>query len=284
MVLLLAGLLLAAPAPAVHCPLGLPVTIGYPIPEGWVASPISSDTTAWFVTLQEGGEVTLVPLALDTLILPDLEIRSDSLVRRVQAPLLVVDRTMPDTTWAMMPFPAPLETGLPPGFPADYLRRHEFWKDWGPPPPPGWILPAALAAAAAAGALLVILWRRRKATGSETVTGSSGGRGPSPEDEALALMETPAFARGDWPEYYRAVEKLLRDTVTSRFGPSNPALTWRQVERLVRDSEGGDDFLRSCSDLTREIALQRYASWGGSRDRARKHTLNLAAVRREWHT
>lgn len=283
MVLLLAGLLLAAPAPAVHCPLGLPVTIGYPIPEGWVASPFFSDTTAWLVTGQEGGEVTLVPLALDTLTLPDLEITMDSLARSVQAPLLVVDRTMPDTTWAVMPFPAPLETGLPPGFPVDYLQRHAFWEDWGPPAKSRWVLPAALAAAAAAGALLVILWRRRKASTTDPVTESDRSRGLSPEDEALALMETPAFARGDWPEYYLAVELLLRETVMSRFGPSNPALTWRQVERLVRESRGGDDFLGACSDLTREIALQRYASWGGSRERARKHTLNLAAIRREWH-
>jgi len=268
----------------VPCRLGEPVTLLYPVPEGWEALPVESDTSAWTITAQEGGQVTVVPLSLDTLRLPPMHVFADSQTAEVSAPLLVVGRTMPDTAWTVAPFPAPVPILLPPGFPSDYLRRHVFWEDWGAPGPSRWLLPAALAAAAAVTAVL-LAWRRRHRAGAPESSGSvpDSGKRLSPEDEALALMETPAFAVGDWPVYYLDVERLLRSTAALRFDTSNPALTWRQMERMIRKQQGGEEFLASSEALAREIALQRYAAWGGSRERARKHTIMLAGIRRDWH-
>jgi hypothetical protein len=275
--------LLARPEP-VPCVLGLPVTVTYPIPDGWETLPIESDTTAWSITSQIGAQVTIVPLALDTLWLPSMQIFADSQSAQVQVPPLLVGRTMPDTTWVVAPFPAPLAVLLPPGFPEDYLRLLAFWEDWGPPGPARWLLPASLVAVLAAAAALY-LWkqRRRTAYGNGNGPASVSGKHLSPEEEALALMETPAFAGGDWPVYYLDVERLLRTTAAVRFGASNPALTWRQIERSIRGQQGGEEFVTASEALAREIVLQRYASWGGSRERARKHTLLLAGIRRDWH-
>jgi hypothetical protein len=273
----------ARPEP-VPCTLGLPVTVTYAIPEGWEAQPIESDTTAWSIISQDGAQVTLVPLALDTLWLPSMQIFADSLSAQVQVPPLIVGRTMPDTTWMVAPFPAPLSVDLPPGFPEDYLHRHAFWEDWGPPGPVRWLLPAALAAALATAAA-IYLWKRGHAGASGNGSGPApvSGKSLSPEEEALALMETPAFAGGDWPVYYLDVERLLRSTAAVRFGASNPALTWRQIERSIRVQQEGEAFITASEALAREISLQRYASWGGSRERARKHTQMLAGIRRDWH-
>jgi hypothetical protein len=270
--------------PVVSCILGEPVTLSYPVPEGWDPLPIESDTTAWTITSQDGGRVTVIPLALDTLRLPPMRVSADTLFADVYPPLLLVGRTMPDTVWTVAPFPAPVTILLPPGFPSDYLSRHAFWEDWGAPGPLRWLLPAALAAAVVLAAAL-LAWRRRHRAGplESGVNASDAGKRLSPEEEALALMETPAFAVGDWPVYYLDVERLLRSTAALRFGTSNPALTWRQMERMIRGKEGGGQFLAASETLAREIALQRYASWGGSRERARKHTLLLAGIRRDWH-
>jgi hypothetical protein len=268
----------------VRCMLGEPVTLSYPVPEGWETLPIESDTSAWSITAQVGGQVTVVPLSLDTLRLPPMHVFVDSQTAEVSPPLLLVGRTMPDTVWTMAPFPAPVAIILPPGFPSDYLRRHAFWEDWGAPGPSRWLLPAALAAAAAVAAAL-LAWRRRHRAGASESSGSvpDSGKRLTPEEEALALMETPAFATGDWPVYYLDVERLLRSTAALRFDTSNPALTWRQMERMIRGQQGGEEFIASAEALAREISLQRYASWGGSRERARKHTIMLAGIRRDWH-
>jgi len=285
--LLLAVLLVSQPGPGsapepVRCLPGVPVSVEYPVPEGWEPCPLECDST-WSIVSQEGGRVTLVPLVLDTLRLPPMQVTADTLSAFVQAPLLLVERSMPDSSWTLAPFPAPVPTGLPGGFPSDYLRRHAFWEDWRAAEPFRWIVPALLGAAVLGALLAWMLARRRRATAARGGGSHGAAAGLTPEQEALALMDGRAFSDGDWPVYYADVERLLRSTAAARFSVSNPALTWRQVERTIRTMDGGREFADAADPLAREIALQRYAAYGGSRERARKHTMHLAGIRRDWH-
>ena len=282
--LLVLVLLSLSPEP-VFAELGQPVTVEYDIPEGWSAGPLEEADGAWNLLGQEGARVSLVPLSMDTLALPPMIASLDTSFILVQSPTVIVTRTMPDTSWTVAPFPAPLTLDIPPGFPLDYLHMHRFWLDWGPPPGPGLLLPlvAVLAVMAVLFTFILLRTRRKRMEGGSDAIHETDGSGITPAEEAMALLETPAFAAGDWPVYFREVDRLLRITVSTRFGVSNPALTWGQVRRMLRREEGGAEFVDASAELSREILLQRYAGWGGSRDRARKYTRTLASIREAWH-
>ncbi len=268
---------------AVSCSLGIPVIVEYPIPNGWRVESLESSEN-WIVLEQYGGSVTLVPLSLDTLDLPQLVAYSDSLEEYFAPPVLLVRRTMPDSTWDVSVFPSPLQIDIPQGFPENYLNQLRFWEEWGKAPSTPWLFPMLLIGLITLLSFSTWLYYRRKKNRLHTEEIHVGDKTfLSPLDEVKALLDSPAFANGDWIEYYKIVDKLLRDTVSFRFRISNRALTWHQIIRLLRAEEDGRIFAENSTDLLGEISLQRYASWGGSRDRAEGYTSILASIRREWH-
>ncbi len=276
----LAALALLLQAQSLEVPLGLPVTIDYSIPQG--LEPLPLETTGDFAILdQTGDSVTIVPLSLDTLDLPPMRALSGSVELEFPPPLVTVSRTMPDTSWTVTVFTSPIAMGIPPGFPRDYLEQHAFWEKWGSAPSRTWILLLVLALVLIAACLLFWLKRRKAEDGGEAQPGTKAG--PSCLDEVLALLDSAAFARGNWLEYYRDIDKLLRETVAFRFGVSNRALTWNQIARQLGSDRQGRKFIEDSRELTGEITLQRYAGWGGSRDRARRFTDMLLEIRKEWH-
>ncbi len=265
------------------CSLGVPVTVEYSIPDGWTVELLESSEN-WRVLEQDGGTVTLVPLSLDTLNLPSLGAHSDSLEELFAPPVLLVSRTMPDSAWTVSVFPSPLTVDIPPGFPEIYLNQHRFWEEWKKAPPTPWLFPMLLISVITIIAVLSWLYyrKKKKLSGPEDI--HEGEKiFLSPLDEVKALLDSPAFANGDWIVYYRNVDELLRNTVSSRFGVFNRALTWRQIIKLVHSEEDGRKFTEDSTELIGEITLQRYASWGGSRERAERFTNKLVSIRRDWH-
>ncbi len=282
--LLLTVIFLTSEIEAVQCSLGVPVTIDYSIPESFTPEPV--EVTGNFVLLeQQGSSITIVPIVLDTLILPPIYAFSDSLQvdDEFPPPVVVVARTMPDSAWIVPVFPSPLLHTIPPGFPGDYLARHCFWERWGKPPSNRWLLPLILSVAAMLTLFLIWLIRRRRGELQSADVSSISGRSYSPLDEVKALLDSKAFAEGRWPEYYRDVDRLLRDTLDVRFGISSRAFTWRQIRSELANEKSGRKFIESTEELSREIVLQRYAAWGGSRERAKKYTSMLLSIREEWH-
>ena len=267
----------------ISCSLGVPVTVEYFIPDGWTVESLES-SESWHVLEQDGGTVTLVPLSLDTLNLPSLGAYSDSLEELFAPPVLLVSRTMPDSTWTVSVFPSPLTIDIPPGFPENYLNQHRFWEEWKMAPPTQWLFQMLLISVITIIAVLSWLYyrKKKKLSGPEDIHDGEK-KLLSPLDEVKALLDSPAFANGDWIAYYRNVDELLRSTVSSRFGIFNLALTWRQIIRLIHSEEDGRKFTEDSTELIGEITLQRYASWGGSRERAERFTNKLISIRRDWH-
>ncbi|MCK4672275.1 MAG: hypothetical protein KAT47_06970 [Candidatus Aegiribacteria sp.] len=267
----------------VSCSLGVPVTFEYIIPDGWIVESLESSGN-WCVLEQDGGTVTLIPLSMDTLDLPPLGAHSDSLEGLFAPPVLLVPRTMPDSVWTVSVFPSPLVIAIPPGFPENYLNQHKFWEEWRKAPSTPWLFPMLLIAAITI--LAVSLWlyyrKKKKLLITEDIHAEEKIL-LSPLDEVKALLDSLAFANGDWITYYRNVDELLRNTVSFRFRISNRALTWKQIIRLARSEEDGSNFAKDSTELIDEITLQRYASWGGSRERAERFTSKLASIRRDWH-
>lgn len=268
---------------AVSCSLGIPVTVEYSIPDGWTVESLESSEN-WCVLEQDGATVTLVPLSMDTLDLPLLGAYSDSLEGLFASPVLLVPRTMPDSTWTVSVFPSPLGIEIPPGFPENYLNQHRFWEEWRKAPSTPWMFRILLIGVISILAVFSWLYYRRKKKLSGTEDIHSGEKILfSPVDEVKALLDLPAFANGDWITYYKDVDKLLRDTVSFRFRISNRALTWRQIIRLILAEKDGGKFTEDSTELIEEITLQRYALWGGSRGRAERFTSKLASIRKDWH-
>ena len=258
-------------------PLGRPVDIDYPVPAGWMADSLASGE-GYSVLSQSGGAVTIVPLSLDTLDLPELTAWSGSDTIQVGPPVVVVDRTLPDTVYTISPFPAPALFVIPPGLPEDYLSALRFWIQWGPGPAGfPWLVLAAAAVAIGGAAWAVIRSRRRKAAAPMQT------QAPAPADldpaaAALALLESAEFASGDWRGLFREIDAHLRRFVTSRFGADTTALTWRQISSRIRESPGAGEFLEESGDLVGEIRMQRYAGWGSSRERAEAWVRKLAGI------
>ncbi len=269
---------------AFSCSLGVPVTVEYVIPDGWTIESLESSEN-WCVLEQAGGAITLVPLSLDTLDLPLLEAHSDSLEELFAPPVLLVLRTMPDSAWTVPVFPSPLGVSIPPGFPENYLNQHRFWEEWRKAPSTLWLFLILLIGVITIMAVSSWLYFRKKKKLSSTVDIRSKEKKMllSPLDEVKALLDSPAFANGDWITYYKKVDELLRDTVSFRFRISNRALTWKQINKILRAEGDGRKFADDSTELVQEIALQRYASWGGSRERAERFTSKLASIRRDWH-
>lgn len=276
-----AALVLLLQAQLTDVPLGVPVVVDYSIPGG--LEPLPLEPSSDFAVLEQSGDsVTIVPLALDTLDLPPMVVLSDTGETRFPPPLVTVARTMPDTTWTVPVFTSPIGMNIPPGYPSDYLERHRFWIKWKNSPSRTWLRILILALALAAAGLITWMIRRKRsaaATAEETVSRP----GASPLDEVRALLESRAFAEGRWQEYYSDVDRLLRDTVAFRFGIGNRAYTWRQIAGELSSAAEGSRFVREAEELTAEITLQRYAGWGGSRDRAARFTDKLLSIREEWH-
>lgn len=276
-----AALVLLFQAQLTDIPLGVPVVVDYSIPQGY--EPLPLEPSSDFALLEQNGDsVTVVPLALDTLDLPHMTAMSDTGETRFPPPLVTVARTMADTAWTVPVFTSPIGMNIPPGYPRDYLERHRFWMRWKNSPPGTWTRILILVLALAAAGLTAWIIRRRRTAGTAGVR-TTGRSFISPLDQVRALLESRAFAEGRWQEYYRDVDRLLRDTVAFRFGIGNPAYTWRQIAGELSGNEEGRRFVRETEDLTGEITLQRYAGWGGSRDRARRFTEKLLSIREEWH-
>lgn len=276
-----AALVLLLQAQLTDIPLGVPAVVDYSIPQGY--EPLPLEPSDGFAVLEQNGDsVTIVPLALDTLDLPHMTAVSDTGETTFPPPLVTVARTMPDTAWTVPVFTSPIGMNIPPGYPRDYLERHRFWMKWKSSPSRTWLIMLILALALAAAGLTAWTIRRKRAAapaGEETVSRP----GMTPLDEVRALLESRAFVEGRWQEYYRDVDRLLRDTVAFRFGIGNRAHTWRQIAVELNSDSKGRKFVRETEELTREITLQRYAGWGGSRDRARRFTERLLSIRKEWH-
>jgi len=264
---------------AVQAPLGLPVTVDYDLPPDFSPAPLE-EGEGFRVLEQHGDTVVIIPLRTDTISLPPMSGVAGDSQAVFPAPLLVVPRTMPDTSWTLPLFPAPVSMDIPPGLPEDYLENHCFWKQWGGPPAMN-LIPVISAAALLAALFLIYFLRRRKSMKASTSMAASAAE--SPLDEVEALLKSSAFAEGRWPEYYRELEKLLRKTIEERFGISNDALTWAQIRRQLKGNKDGMRFMNDAEELVREIILQRYADWGGSRERARRFTQKLISLRKDWH-
>ncbi len=282
--LVLTVLFLTSEIEAVQCPLGVPVTIDYSIPEGFTPRPV--EVTEDFVLLEQlGDSITIIPIVLDTLILPPIYAVSNQGGEEEEfpPPVIVVARTMPDSTWIVPVFPAPLLHAIPPGLPQDYLSIHNFWERWGRSPSNSWLLPLILSLTAIIIAVSIWFILRKSNKLLSTDNSSSLKKSISPLDEVKALLNSKAFAEGNWPDYYREIDQLLRDTVAVGFGISSRAFTWHQIKRQLAGEKSGNKFIENTAELTREIILQRYAAWGGSRERAKRFTSMLLNIREEWH-
>lgn len=260
--------------------LGAPEVVDYGAPEGWEVERALPDST-WALLEQEGGRITLVPLALDTIALPTLKAWKGSDTLLLAPPLLVVERTMPDTSYAVSPFPAPAPFPVPPGFPDDYLEAHRFWLVWGEPPRSLLFPVLAGAAAVAAAAAIMVTARRRKRTGPSGVSPGSDAV-PALPARILALLECPAMASGDWKTLFMEIDRLMRTLVEARFGLDTSALTYRQMSAAMRGRPDWKRFVEDFSAVIREVTLQRYAGWGTTRDEAAALVRAMADSAGKW--
>jgi hypothetical protein len=255
------------------------VEVTYPVPDGWSVEPLQP-AEGFSVLEQNGGTVSIVPLDLDTLVLPPMLAWSGSDTLALSAPVLVVDRTIPDTLYVVSPFPAPAGFSIPPGLPEDYLYALRYWLKWRGAPRPFPLLPVAAAALLlSAAAFLVARARRRKPAAPDSTPVQAGS---DPSRAALALLESREFVTGDWRGLFREMDLLLRQCVASRFASDPTALTWRQITSRIARAEGSKEFGEDCSGLIDEIRLQRYAGWGSSRERAEAWVRRLAQILGRW--
>jgi hypothetical protein len=257
-------------------PLGLPVTVDYALPEGYETGGIAPDES-FSVVGADGGNVTIVPLRLDTLALPEMTAFQGGDTLLLPGPVLLVQAMIPDTTLSPAFAPAPARMSIPPGFPRDYLRLRSFWLSWGGPPAFPW-LPVIGGFVLLAG---VIAWymvrRRRRGALPLEPTGPADTPGDS---RVMSLLECDAFVHGDWKALYAQMEGIFRALVAGRFGFGNPALTLYQMERQLSREKGAGKFLEKARPLMREIVLQIYANRGSSRERSRGFIELLAELTR----
>ncbi len=259
-------------------PLGRPVRIDWDVPPGMALEALAP-SDGWSVLSTDDSGAVIVPLALDTLPLPPLAASGPADSILLDPPVIVVQRTMPDSSWAVTPFPAPLFMDIPPGLPRDYLIPLMFWESWGGPASSFPFVPVA-AAVLAAACLAFLAARRRRGRGpGATGPGIAQSRRSTLSEMALALLDSPHLASGDFTALYREIDLILRRVVERRFGLDMAALTYRQARSALGD--GAADFFRGTSDLEREISLQRYAGWGTTRDRASSDIRRLSSIAAE---
>ena len=257
--------------------LGVPVMAPYGFPEGYQADSLEASED-WTVLERSPDGFLIVPLALDTLRLPDLAAVSpdgaDTVI--VPHPVIVVGRTMPDSVCDATVFPAPLPMDIPPGYPSDYLHRLAFWRTWGVR---GRAFPWLPVAAGALVAVLAVwfLSRRRKPSG--VPAGVDISYSPSSfEKAALALLDSKLLAAGDFKALYREIDLLLRRLFRARSGIDMEALTYRQIHRRLTGRKDLKWLVDGSDGLAREIGLQRYADWGTTREKAQADIRRLAEL------
>ncbi len=253
----------------------------YDFPPAATLQPLES-TEDWTVLSSDSTGFLIVPLALDTLDLPALAAIVDPgpggapETLMVAPPVLVVDRTMPDTSYVAEVFIAPLAMDIPPGFPSDYLDRLEFWALWSEAPPGFPWLPVG-AGAAVLAALAAWFARRNRRSEAPVRTGPVlSGNGFA--EAVLALLESPYLASGDYMALYREMDLLLRRLLGMRSGRDLHALTHRQIRKALAGDSGILPILEGSEDLVREIGLQRYAGWGSTREKAQSDIRKLASL------
>ncbi|HRY61114.1 MAG TPA: hypothetical protein P5266_02875 [Candidatus Fermentibacter sp.] len=259
----------------------MPVRAPYDFPPAATLQPLES-TEDWTVLSSDSTGFLIVPLALDTLDLPALAAVVDPgpggapETLMVAPPVLVVDRTMPDTSYVAEVFIAPLAMDIPPGFPSDYLDRLEFWALWSEAPPGFPWLPVG-AGAAVLAALAAWFARRNRRSEAPVRTGPVlSGNGFA--EAVLALLESPYLASGDYMALYRELDLLLRRLLGMRSGRDLHALTHRQIRKALAGDSGILPILEGSEDLVREIGLQRYAGWGSTREKAQSDIRKLASL------
>ncbi len=268
-------LLLAAVVSLIEAPLGLPAVVDYRVPEGYRLEALP-EGEGFSALSDSAGLVTLVPLLLDTLALPDLRAVSPEDTVHLRGPVLLVVPLLPDSALTPADLPAPAPMNIPPGFPSDYLLRLAFWIPWGAPPRFPY-LPVALGAAVCAGAAWFFISRRRRGAASPGPDSEETG---SSDSAVLALLESEAFVHGDWKALYARMDTLFRALAARRFGLGNPALTLLQIEKAISRERGAGGFLAKAAPLMREITLQIYADRGSTRDRSRGFIETLAELYR----
>lgn len=267
--------LLPALIALIEAPLGLPVTVDYGTPAGYAMGEVLSGES-YSVVEQAGGLVTLVPLLLDTLSLPDVRATFGEDTLLLAGPVLMVRPMIPDTSLSPAFFPAPAIMSIPPGYPLDYLRQRAFWLVWGGPPGFPWI-PVAVGVVLLGALTVLLASRRRKAyTGEE----AEEARKVPADSRVLLLLESEAFVHGHWKALYAQMEVLFRALVASRFGLGNPALTLYQIERMLAREMKAGKFVERARPLMREIVLQIYANRGSTREKSRGFIETLAELTR----
>lgn len=275
---MLAGLLLclltgsSPPAPPA---LGDTVVLTLPVPDGWRAQPLQSDST-FALIWQRGDSAAVVPLVLDTLRMPPLVLARGEDTTAAQLPAIPVRSTMSDTAFAVS-FPAPVDPRIPPGLPGEYLDTHRFWASM-EAPSSQWLSYALIGAALAAAAGAWLYLRRRR-----SVPLSAAGASPKPLGErAEALLEEPSFASGDWEELYSRYDGLLREVIDSAADMDSRPLTYTQIGAALSARPDGRELWRDAEPLAREVVLQLYAGWGTSRERAASYVRRLASLADRW--
>ena len=267
----------------VESTVGVSVTVDYSLPSGWEIEELGSGEQ-WEVVSQEGGCIDIIPLDLDTLQLPVLmswNPQNDTLL--LPPPVMIVTRTMADTLYAPAVFPYPALLDIPVGFPVDYIKALRFWLAWGAPPGTDWLLYALIITGALIVVLITWLIIRRRLKKVRIHDSSEHDTAPvQSSSDALALLESRWFTDGCWQELYLDVDRLLRNTIETKFDLSNRALTYGQVMKKLKGKPDGRKFKRETEPLVEEITLQRYAGWGSSRDRAQRFIRLLARIMETW--
>ncbi len=257
-------------------PLGLPVTVDYGLPPGYLAGEMPPGDS-FSVLATDSGNVSIVPLRLDTLTLPDLPAFHDGDTLFLSGPVLLVTALIPDSIPAPAFAPAPAAMSIPPGFPLDYLRLRAFWLSWGGPPAFPWLpVIGGFLLCAGAAAWFLVRKRRRGAVSIEP----SGYEDTPMDRRVMSLLEGDAFVHGDWKALYAQMESIFRSIVAGRFGLGNPALTLYQMDRQLAREKGAGRFLERARPLMREIVLQIYANRGSSREKSRGFIEILAELTR----
>lgn len=255
--------------------LGDTVKLELPVPEGWRAQPLTPDSTfalAW----QRDDSVAVVPLVLDTLRMPPLEVIRAEDTTTVQLPAIPVGPTMPDTAYYAS-FPTPPDPRIPPGLPGDYLEPHRFWASMGASS--SMWLTWALTAAALGVAAGIWLYLRGRRGGPQPAPETSP---PSLKERAEGLVEAPSFSSGNWEELYSRYDALLREVIDAAADMDCRPLTYTQIGAALSARPEGRELWREAEPLAREVVLQLYAGWGSSRDRAASHVRRLAALADRW--
>lgn len=266
-------LCLSLPIEPIECELGKEVRVIYSIPAGWTAQNIESSPD-WELVKQKNDTITLIPLTLDTLRLPSMACFSDTMSMFVAPPILIVPRTMPDTSWSVAVFPSPVLMDIPPGIPEDYLKALRFWVDWGQEPDRSYLLPILAVSLLAAILIGYFLYRRKR----NTRAAENKSRYVTIAERARKLLASPNYADGNWTELYREMEEVLRNITAKQFSILNSALTIYQLKRELGKTTEGKKFLKETDEILREILLQRYAAWGSSRVRSERFIKLLVAL------